>query len=68
MMYEVMVSIKNSPNKIKGWGYLIRTDTRQSAIEKALEYAKAKAMKPYSRFKKCTFIVEDKDVIEKPNW
>lgn len=68
MMYEVMVSINNSPNKVRGWGYLIRANTRQEAIDEALEYAKAKAMKPYSRFKRCTFSVDDKKVIEKPNW
>lgn len=68
MIYDILVTIKNSPNKVNGWGYLIKADTRQEAIDKALEYAKAKANKPYSRFKKCTLVIEDKNVIEKPNW
>lgn len=68
MMYEVMVTIHNSPNKTVGWGYLVSADTKEDAVEEALELAKAKAMKPYSRFKRCTFSVKDKNIIEKPNW
>lgn len=68
MMYDILVTIKNSPNKTNSWGFLIKANDRQEAVDKALEYAKANAMKPYSRFKKCTFAVEDKNIIEKLNW
>lgn len=68
MMYEVMVTIHNSPNRTREWGYLVVADTKEEAVEDALGFAKAKAMKPYSRFKRCTFSVEDKNVREKPDW
>lgn len=68
MMYEVRVTIHNSPNSIRGWIYLVSADTKEEAIDDALGFAQAKANRKYSRFKRCTFSVEDKDVIEKPNW
>lgn len=68
MMYEVIVSIENSPTSIKGWGYLIKAETEEEAVDKALEYAYKKANKPYSRYKKCSFHVRKDDVIAKPNW
>ena len=67
-MYEIMVTIINSPSKVRKWGYLIRANTRNEAKEKALSYAREKALKPYSRYKKCTFEVKEEDVTEKPNW
>lgn len=68
MVYEVNVKIHNSPNRTIGWVYVIEADTKEEAIEEALGRAEARAMKPYSRFKKCTFSVDDKKVYEKPNW
>lgn len=68
MMYEIMVTIHNSPNKTIGWGYLVEADTKEAAIEDALGFAQAKANKKYSRFKRCTFSVEDKNVTERPDW
>ena len=68
MIYDILVTIKNSPNKVTGWGYLIKADTKQEAIDRAMGYAIAKVNKPYSRFKKCTLVIEDKNVIEKPDW
>ena len=68
MMYDIMVTIHNSPNKVRGWGYLIRSESKEQAVAQALENAQKKANAPYSRFKKCTFSVNDEDVREKPNW
>ena len=68
MMYDIMVTIHNSPNTVRGWGYLIRSESKEQAVAQALENAKKKANDPYSRFKRCTFTVKDDDVIEKPNW
>ena len=68
MIYEITVRIHNSPNKTRGWVYLVPADTKEDAIDDALGFAQAKANKKYSRFKRCTFSVEDKDVIAKPNW
>jgi hypothetical protein len=68
MMYDITVTIHNSPNRIRGWGYLIEADTKEEAVEDALEFAQAKANRKYSRFKQCTFTVEEKNVRERPNW
>ena len=68
MMYDIMVTIHNSPNKTIGWGYLVEADTKEDAVEDALGFAQAKANKKYSRFKRCTFSVEDKNVRERPDW
>ena len=68
MMYNILVTIKNSQTKVRGWGYLINSDSAEEAKEKALEYAKNKANKPYSRYEKCIFEIKDEDVIEKPDW
>ena len=68
MMYDIIVTINNSPNTVRGWGYLIKADTKEQAVAQALENAKNKAGAPYSRFKKCTFTVKDENVKEKPNW
>lgn len=42
-MYEIMVTIHNSPNKTIGWGYLVSADTREDAIKDALGFAQARA-------------------------
>lgn len=68
MMYDIMVTIHNSPNRVRGWGYLVIADTREEAISDALGFAQAKANKPYSRFKRCTFSVKDENVKERPDW
>ncbi len=68
MIYDVLVSIINSPSKIRKWGYLINSDSREDAKEKALRYAREKADKPYSRYKKCSFVVKDEDIVAKPDW
>ena len=68
MMYDVLVSIINSPSKIRKWGYLINSDSREDAKETALQYARAKADKPYSRYKKCSFEVKEEDIVAKPDW
>lgn len=68
MMYDIIVTIHNSPNKTVGWGYLIDANTKEEAVEEALELAKAKASRKYSRFKRCTFSVEDNKVRERADW
>ena len=68
MMYDICVSIVNSPTKVRKLGYLIEADTKDEAKEKALSYARKKASKPYSRYKKCSFEIKEKDVIERPDW
>ena len=68
MKYDIAVTIHNSPNKTIGWCYLVEADTKEEAVEFALGIAQAKANKKYSRFKRCTFSVEDKDVKERPDW
>lgn len=68
MTYDVLVTINNSPTKVKKWGYLIKADSREEAKKQALEYARNKANTPYSRYKKCEFTVLDKDINEKPDW
>ena len=68
MMYDIVVTIHNSPNKTTGWGYLIRANTKEEAVECALKFAQEKADKPYSRFKRCIFSVKEENIKEKPNW
>lgn len=68
MIYDIVVSIINSPTKVRGWGYLIKSDTKEEAKEKALFYAREKAYKPHSRYKKCSLEIKDEDVKEKTNW
>ncbi|MDE7323120.1 MAG: hypothetical protein K2N73_10425 [Lachnospiraceae bacterium] len=68
MMYDIWVTIINSPSKIRKWGYLINSDSKGEAKETALQYATAKANKPYSRYKKCSFEVKEEDIIAKPDW
>jgi len=68
MVYEVMVTIVDSPTKIIGWGYLIKAENEINAKIEALNMAKIKASKPRSRYKKCTFIVKEGNCIAKPNW
>ena len=68
MMYDITVTIHNSPNKTIGWGYLIVADTKEDAVKDALGFAQAKANKPYSRFKRCTFSVKGENVRERPDW
>ena len=63
MMYEVFVTINNSPTKIRKWGYLIEADSVEEASEKAIRSARAKANKPYSRYKKCSLEVKAEDKI-----
>lgn len=67
-MYEVMVDIKNSPTKVKGLGYLIDADSREQARKKAMEYAKKKKDKKYSRYKKAIFSVPEENIKERPDW
>lgn len=62
MIYSVLVTILNSPTKVRKWGYLIDADTRETAKEKALTKAIAKASKSYSRYKKCSFDVKSEDI------
>lgn len=62
MMYDIIVTVNNSPTKVRGLGYLINADSREQAV------AQTKADKPYSRYKRCTFTVKDEDVIAKPDW
>lgn len=68
MMYDIMVTVNNSPTKVRGWGYLINADSKEQAVAQALENAQKKADKPYSRYKKCTFTVKEEDIIAKPDW
>lgn len=68
MMYEVMVTINNSPTKVRKWGYLINADSSENAIIEALNNAKIKASKKWSRYKKCTFTVTQEDCKERPDW
>ena len=68
MMYDIIVTVNNSPTKVRGLGYLINADSREQAVAQALENAQTKAYKPYSRYKRCTFTVKDEDVIAKPEW
>lgn len=68
MMYDIMVTVNNSPTKVRGWGYLINANSKEKAVEQALENAQTKANKPYSRYKRCTFTVKDEDIIAKPDW
>lgn len=68
MMYDIIVTVNNSPTKVRGLGYLINADSREQAVAQALENAQTKADKPYSRYKRCTFTVKDEDVIDKPDW
>lgn len=68
MMYDIIVTVNNSPTKVRGLGYLINADSREQAVAQALENAQTKADKPYSRYKRCTFTVKDEDVIAKPEW
>lgn len=68
MMYDIIVTVNNSPTKVRGLGYLINADSREQAVAQALENAQTKADKPYSRYKRCTFTVNDEDVIAKPDW
>lgn len=68
MMYDIMVTVNNSPTKVRGWGYLINADSKENAVAQAISYARVKADKPYSRYRKCTFTVRDEDVIAKPDW
>lgn len=57
MMYDIIVTVNNSPTKVRGLGYLINADSREQAVAQALENAQTKADKPYSRYKRCTFTV-----------
>lgn len=68
MMYEIIVTVNNSPTKVRGWGYLINADSKEKAVAQAISNARVKADKPYSRYRKCTFTVKDEDVIAKPDW
>lgn len=68
MMYDIIVTVNNSPTKVRGLGYLINADSREQAVAQALENAQTKADKPYSRYKRCTFTVKDEDVIAKQDW
>lgn len=68
MMYEVLVTINNSPTKVRKWGYLINTDSKVNAITEALNRARIKAAQKHSRYKKCTFTVCREDCIERPDW
>lgn len=67
MIYDVLVTINNSPSKTKKWGYLVESDSGEEAKEKALQYAKDKANKPYSRYRKCTFEVKETDLVARPD-
>lgn len=68
MMYDIIVTVNNSPTKVRGWGYLINADSKEKAVAQAISNARVKADKPYSRYRKCTFTVKDEDVIAKPDW
>lgn len=68
MIYEVTVTINNSPTKVTGWGYLIKADSPVNAKLEALNRAKVKAYASHSRYKRCTFTVEDGDCIARPDW
>lgn len=68
MMYDIMVTVNNSPTKVRGWGYLIKADSKEQAVAQALANAQTKADKPHSRYKRCTFTVKDEDIIAKPDW
>ncbi|NBI72177.1 hypothetical protein D3Z50_14110 [Clostridiaceae bacterium] len=68
MIYDILVTISNSPSKIRGWGYLINCGSVEEAKKKALQYAETKANKPYSRYKKCSFEVREGDVTARPDW
>jgi hypothetical protein len=68
MVYEVMVTINDSPTKVKKWGYLLKADSEINAKLEALNRAKVAASAPRSRYKRCTFTVEDGDCIARPDW
>lgn len=68
MMHDVLVTINNSPSKIRKWGYLIKSDSKEEAKRQALQYAKSNANKPYSRYRKCSFEVKEEDVTARPDW
>lgn len=68
MVYEVLVTIHNSPTKVRQWGYLIKADNEVTAGVEALNLAKIKAHKPHSRYKKCTFTIAQGDCKARPDW
>lgn len=68
MIYEVTVTINNSPTKVTGWGYLIKADSPVNAKLEALNRAKVKAYASHSRYKRCTFTIQDGDCIARPDW
>lgn len=67
MVYEVTVTIDNSPTKIKSWGYLIKSSCEVNAKIEALNRAKIEATKQHSRYKKCTFTVKSGDCVVRPD-
>ena len=46
MTYDILVTSNDSPSKVRKWGYLIKSVSREDAKEKALAYAKPKSDKP----------------------
>lgn len=68
MVYEVTVTINDSPTKVKKWGYLLKADSEINAKLEALNRAKVQASTPRSRYKRCTFTVENGDCIARPDW
>lgn len=68
MVYEVTVTINDSPTKVKKWVYLLKADSEINAKLEALNRAKVQASTPRSRYKRCTFTVEDVDCIARPDW
>ncbi len=68
MTYDILVTSNDSPSKVRKWGYLIKSVSREDAKEKALRFAKDKADKPYSRYKKCTFGVKEEDIVARLDW
>lgn len=67
-IFDILVTVENSPTRVRGWGYLIEADNAEEAKKNAMEMARKKVEKPYSRYKKCGLVIKDKDVIEKKDW
>lgn len=68
MIYEIDVTINNSPTRVRKWGYIFEAESAADAIDQALNNARVKADRPHSRYRKCTFTVEPGDCRERPDW
>lgn len=61
MFYNIGVKIIDSPTKIKEWRFLTYADTKEEADDMALSFAREKALRPYSRYRNCSFEIEKED-------